>query len=123
MQLILKEISGPLPTSFFELIQDDKTIGKLQLRHSPSKNVAFPEGFESHIYYEIDPLYQRKGYGTKMLALGLEKARDLGLKEVVLTCLESNNASQKIIERNGGKLMDRRLESGGSVVYKYKIIL
>jgi len=36
------------------------------------------------------------------LRLGLEKARDLGLRRVLVTCDETNIGSKKIIEYNGG---------------------
>lgn len=123
MELILKETSGPLPTSLFELKEENKILGILQLRHTPSKNNTFPIGFENHIYYEIQPEYKGKGYGTKILALGLDKARSIGLKEVILTCVEENIASQKIIEANKGELIDKQRSSEGVLVYKYRISL
>ena len=36
------------------------------------------------------------------MRLGLEKARDLGLRRVLVTCDETNIGSKKIIEYNGG---------------------
>jgi predicted acetyltransferase len=35
--------------------------------------------------------------------LGLEKARELGLRRVLVTCDEDNIGSKKIIEHNGGQ--------------------
>ena len=121
MELILKEISGHLPTSDFELKEGNKVIGKLQLRHRPSKSADVPEGFENHIYYEIEPNYRGKGYGKRILALGLEEARKLGLSEVIVTCDSDNISSRKIIEANGGELLDEQPESNGKMVRKYKI--
>lgn len=123
MELILKETSGPLPTSLFELKEENKILGILQLRHTPSKNNTFPTGFENHIYYEIRPEYRGKGYGITILALGLDKARSIGLKEVILTCVEENIASQKIIEANKGEMIDKQRSSEGVLVYKYRISL
>jgi len=39
-----------------------------------------------------------------LLRLGLEKARERGLKRVLITCDETNLASRKVIEHNGGIL-------------------
>jgi predicted acetyltransferase len=123
MHLKFLETSGPLPTSTYEVIDGEKSIGKFQLRHNPSKSEEFPEGFESHIYYEIYPEYRDKGYGTKTLALGLEEARKIGLREVMLTCTEENTASQKIIVSNGGELLKKAESRDGEQILKYKIIL
>lgn len=123
MELVLKETTGPLPTSHFELLNDRAVIGELQLRHMPSKSPSFPEGFENHIYYEIRPEFRGKGYGAGILGLGLEEARKLGLEEVVLTCVESNVASQKVIEANGGTLLDSQPSTTGELVRKYVIKL
>lgn len=121
MQLILKDTSGPLPTSTYELVEGSDCIGKLQIRHSPSKSASFPESFENHIYYEIYPEFRKQGYGKKILELGLEEVRKMGLKEVILTCTEENKASQKIIEANGGIFLDKQMSSDGEMIRKYKI--
>lgn len=123
MKLVLKNTIGPLPTYEFELVDEERCVGRLQLRHSPSKSSSFPEGFESHIYYEIDPEYRGKGYGKEILKLGLVEARSRGLSEVILTCTEENVASCKIIEFNGGKLLDSKHSLDGKLVRKYRIIL
>jgi predicted acetyltransferase len=123
MHLILKDISGPLPTSIYELVEGNNRVGKLQLRHSPSKSDAFPEGFENYIYYEIYPDFRKQGYGKKILELGLEEAKKIGLKEVVLTCTEENIASQKIMEANSGVFLDKQISSDGEMIRKYKIAL
>jgi len=59
------------------------------------------------IGYYIRPSQRRKGYGSLILALSLDKAKQLGLKKVLVTCNDDNVASIKIIERNGGKLADK----------------
>jgi predicted acetyltransferase len=81
-----------------------------------------PENFASHIYYEIRPEYRNKGYGMKILELGLEEARKIGLKEVILTTKKDNLASKKIIETNGGLLADECMTSEG-LYLKYVINL
>jgi len=47
---------------------------------------------------------RNKGYGKKILALGLLETEKIGLKSVLITCDIGNMASEKIIEYNGGKL-------------------
>ena len=57
-----------------------------------------------HIGYAVVPRERRKGYGTEMLRLGLEKAKKLGIKKALVTSDETNIGSKKIIEKNGGVL-------------------
>jgi predicted acetyltransferase len=52
-----------------------------------------------------------------MLGLALAKARNKGMKEVLLQCNKDNLASQKVIENNGG-IKFKENES-----YYYRIIL
>lgn len=37
------------------------------------------------------------------MKLALEKARDIGLEKVIITCRNDNIGSTKVIESNGGK--------------------
>jgi len=55
-----------------------------------------------NIGYDVPPSARRKGYGTELLRLTLEKARERGLRRVRITCDADNEGSRKIIERNGG---------------------
>jgi predicted acetyltransferase len=50
-----------------------------------------------------------------ILKLTLERARELGLEWVLVTCDEDNIASAKIIERNGGVLEDMYQEDETAV--------
>ena len=49
----------------------------------------------------------RKGYGKKMLALGIIKCKELGLDKVMVNCLVDNEASRKCILANKGVLLDK----------------
>jgi predicted acetyltransferase len=78
----------------------------------------------SHIYYEILPVYRSKGYGKRILALGLEKAKEIGLKEISITCMEDNTGSKKIIEVNGGIFVEDAVITGeNKKMLKYRILL
>ena len=48
-----------------------------------------------------------KGYGTLMLSLALEKAKDLGIAAVLITCDDDNYALAKVMENNGLALQDK----------------
>ena len=66
-----------------------------------------------NIGYGIIPSKRGLGYGTKALKLTLEKAKELGLKKVLLTCNSTNIGSKKVIEANGGLLENEILGEEG----------
>jgi predicted acetyltransferase len=122
--LKFKEVSGRLPTSEYELINDNVIVGMIQIRHKPSHGVGIPESMASNIYYEILPEYRSKGYGKQVLALGLAEAKKIGLEEISITCLEDNIGSKKIIEANGGIFVeDTMIPNEGKKMLKYRILL
>src|SRR2546427_13190203 len=86
---------GRVPSSDFWLIDDNEFIGRLSIRHELNEFLLKMGG---HIGYEIRPSKRKQGYGTQILRLGLEKARESGLQRVLVTCDEDNIGSKKIIE-------------------------
>jgi predicted acetyltransferase len=96
---------GYVPCNHYWLITDNHEIaGSLRIRHNIESHFLSYEG--GHIGYDIAPSFRRRGYGTHMLKLGLEKAKHLNLSSVLITANEDNVGSRKIIESNGGLLDD-----------------
>ena len=89
---------GEAITSTFWLINKNKVVGVIRIRHQEVE-------YAGHIGYDISPDYRNKGYGSEILKLALEKTEKIGIKEVVLTCTIDNIASKKIIEKNKGILL------------------
>ncbi|HEV2801543.1 MAG TPA: GNAT family N-acetyltransferase [Pyrinomonadaceae bacterium] len=92
---------GHVPSNTFFLVHHGKVVGRSSLRHRLSPSLELEGG---HIGYDIQPSARQRGYGTRILALTLERARALGLKRALLTCNTDNTASARIIEKNGGRL-------------------
>lgn len=104
---------GWVPASTFYLIREDgKILGKSSFRHELN---AFLKKIGGSIGYIIRSDERQKGYGMAILKLTLERARELGLERVLVTCDEDNIASAKIIERNGGVLEDMYQEDETAV--------
>lgn len=59
-----------------------------------------------HIGYAVVPWKQRRGYATLALGEILTDIRAEGLRYVELTTAPDNVASQRVIEQNGGVLVD-----------------
>lgn len=90
-----------VPDTDYWLYEGDTLIGHLSLRHELNDYLKRIGG---HIGYQIRPSKRRMGYGKEILRLGLQKARAIGLRRVLVTCDETNIGSKKIIESNGGQL-------------------
>ena len=97
-----------VPQQTYWLVQNGETVlGEIRLR--PQLTEPF-EQHHGHIGYNIRPLQRSMGYATRQLALALEKAREQGLKRVMLTIEGENPASVRVIEKNGGWLEWQRQE-------------
>ena len=95
---------GRVPSTALWLVRDDpsgtRLLGISNLRHRVNEALLNEGG---HIGYNIRPSERRKGYGTLILSLALEKAKRRGLERVLVTCDTDNIASGKIIRKNGGQ--------------------
>ena len=88
------------PQTTFGVFDDEKLVGGFVLRHT-LKGTLIDHG--GNIGYLVRPSKRKMGYGKILLSLALEKARDMGLKKVLVTCRNDNIGSAKVIEANGGK--------------------
>ncbi|MDP4088794.1 MAG: GNAT family N-acetyltransferase [Bacillota bacterium] len=102
-------------TSTFWLIDREEVVGVTRIRHQEA-------GCAGHIGYDISPVYRNRGYGSHILKLALERAKKIGIEEVIVTCNIENAASKKIIEKNTGKLLGTVFdEEENEYLYKYSI--
>lgn len=112
-------VDAMVSATTYWLIDNQKFVGHVNIRHRLNEKL---EKCGGHIGFAIRPLERRKGYGGKILELALLKAREIGLHKVLVTCDDSNLASVKIIEKNGGVLMDK-IEVDGILIRRYWIDL
>lgn len=97
----MKVKPGWIPTSELWLIDEGAYVGWLSLRHTLGESLLQIGG---HVGYAIRPARRGQGYGRRILQLGRERAKALGLQRILLTCDENNLASRKVIEANTGVL-------------------
>ncbi|MBM7095123.1 GNAT family N-acetyltransferase [Bacillus sp. H-16] len=110
---------GWVPDSTFWLVDDTRrVIGAVNIRHGLTEFLLNGGG---HIGYGIRPSERRKGYATKLLALSLEKTKDLGIQNVLVVCDEGNTGSLRTIVKNGGIPEKDYIEEDGNVVKRFWI--
>ena len=84
---------------------DDEVIGFLNLRHELNAWLLEEGG---HIGYSVRPERRRQGHATRALALGVQRAGELGIDRVLVTCDSDNVPSARTIENGGGVFEDER---------------
>ncbi len=89
-----------VPQTKYWLFIDGVPVGIGKVRHYLNDRLRNIGG---HIGYCIRPAERGNGYGNIILAELLKKAAGFGIPKALVTCRESNEASKKVIEFNGGK--------------------
>lgn len=111
---------GYVPDTEYWLVVGEVYAGRINLRHHLTDKLLVYGG---HIGYDIRPSLRRRGYGTQMCRMVLDKARERGLDRVLITCDDDNIGSQKIIEANGGVLWDKVNNGRETLTRRYWITL
>lgn len=94
-----------VPSYDYFMVDNGKFIGIIHIRIRLTEKLL---NYGGHIGYGVNPIYWNKGYGTKILELGLKKAKELiNDDKVLITCDDDNIGSWKIIEKNGGVLENK----------------
>lgn len=110
-----------VPATHFWAVADEQYVGRISIRHELNDALR---AFGGHIGYDTVPSVRGRGVATEMLRQALPVARSLGLTEVLLTCDDTNAASIRVIERNGGVLRETKvLEPGKPAKRYYRIVL
>ncbi|MBQ9545534.1 MAG: GNAT family N-acetyltransferase [Clostridia bacterium] len=86
---------------------DGRIVGMVQVRHYLNE---YLKKYAGHIGYSVRPTERRKGFAKRMLALSLKFCRTIGIKKVMVSCLEENEASRRTIVSNGGVFVRREFE-------------
>lgn len=113
-------INVPATTYFTVRKSDNKIVGTIQLRHELNDDLRKRGG---HIGYGICPSERKKGYGTEQLSLVLEKAKELYIPHVMISCDKTNLGSAKVAINNGGKLEWEGYDEEDGYIQIYWIVL
>ena len=102
---------------------DGEFCGRIGFRWQPGTE-DLPPHCLGHIGYTVVPWKRRLGYATRALGAILPEAWVEGLRFVEITTDPDNVPSQRVIERNGGVLVDEFLTVpalGGTLKRRYRV--
>ncbi|MBR3751400.1 MAG: GNAT family N-acetyltransferase [Clostridia bacterium] len=91
-------------TRYFLCDEKGTVYAQGDVRHESNHEQTYYSGY---IGYGVLPSKRGCGYGSIMCAKLLEKASEF-YSDVIITCRDDNLPSRRVIEKNGGVLLDMR---------------
>ena len=113
----------PRLPGYSQWMWDGEFCGSINFRWQPG-SAELPPHCLGHIGYAVVPWKRRRGYATRALKLLLLQAVNEGLPYVEIVADADNIPSQRVIESNGGVLIerfDKPAEYGGVASLRYRI--
>lgn len=103
---------------------DGEFCGHISLRWQSGSD-ALPPYVLGHVGYAVVPWKRGRGYATAALGMVLDEARRIGLRRLQITTEPENAASRRVIEANGGCLVEEFVNEryGPEVRLRYVIDL
>lgn len=125
-QIILPD-GGSVPRlpGYSQWMWDGEFCGVINFRWQPG-TTELPPYCLGHVGYSVVSWKRRRGYATRALRLLLRQAIREGLPYLEIVTDLDNIASQRVIESNGGELIERftkLVEYGGAESLRYRILL
>jgi predicted acetyltransferase len=115
--------SVPRLPGFAQWMWDGEFCGAISFRWQPG-TTELPPHCLGHVGYSVVPWKRRRGYATRALQLLLSQAIGEGLPYLEIVTDLDNLASQRVIEANGGELIERfakPAEFGGKDSLRYRV--
>ena len=115
------ELTGaevPSTTYFAIRESDNRLVGVIDLRHHINHPILGTWG--GHCGYSVRPSERGNGYAKEMLRLNIKNAKIMGIQKLLVTCDETNKASEKTILSNGG-IFEKIIEVDGCNMKRYWI--
>jgi predicted acetyltransferase len=115
----------PRLPGYSQWMWDGEFCGAIGFRWQPG-TTELPPHCLGHVGYSVVPWKRRRGYATLALKLLLPQLRVEALEFVELTTDADNVASRRVIEANGGKLVERFAKPaayGGAESLRFRIFL
>ena len=91
-----------LPFYYYHIFVERQAVGKISIRIGDNDHSYY----NGHVGYEIDEPFRGRRLSLAALRLVLPVARWHGMRRIYITCAVSNEASRRIIEAAGGRLLE-----------------
>jgi len=114
-----------LPGRSLWIWDESDFCGAINLRWQAG-TVALPPHVLGHVGYTVVPWKRRRGHATAALRAVLPLVRELGLPHIEVTTDTDNLASQAVIARAGGVLVERFTQPpafGSKAGLRYRIVV
>lgn len=82
------------------IVDEDTVLGELDVRYALSSSLRQIGG---HIGYNVHPGYRNRGVATFAVCEALRLLQEAGVHEAMVTCLDTNTRSARVIEKCGGR--------------------
>lgn len=105
-----------VPKTHLWAVSEEEFVGRISIHHELTDPLRVEGG---HIGYDTVPSFRGRGVATEMLRQGLPLARALGVADVLITCDDTNAASIRVIERNGGSLRQTKVLDPNTPLKRY----
>lgn len=92
---------GRVRAEFLVGVVDEEIVGRISIRYDLND---YLKQYGGHVGYAVRPQFRHRGYAKQMLQMAVVRLAQAGVSNVLVTCDESNIASQKTIEACGGVL-------------------
>lgn len=111
---------GGVPSSTYVAVRkkDGRVVGVIDLRYHINHPILGLWG--GHMGFTVRPCERGKGYAKEILRQNLQNCRARGMARVLVTCSETNAASERTILANGG-VYERTVEVDGEKIKRYWI--
>ena len=111
---------GQVPSASYVAVRknDGRIVGIIDLRYHIDHPILGLWG--GHMGYTVRPCERGKGYAKEMLRQNLLNCRARGMERVMVTCSETNPASERVILANGG-VYEKTVEVDGEEIKRYWI--
>ncbi len=90
---------GWVPSDEFWIVKDGVVVGEISVRRRLEGWLHYVGG---HVGYLVHPGYRNQGIATFALCEALKCLAQRGERQALVTCLDDNRASLRVIEKCGG---------------------
>lgn len=95
---------GWKPYYIYNIIENHHEIGRIVLREGTCQE----RYFDGHIGYTIEEEYRGHHYSREACLLLFDKAKEIGLTQLIITCSPENIASRRIIESLSSEFIEEK---------------